>query len=559
MRKLFLALLAVASSLSARQSIPCDLVLRNGVIYNGLGTPPVRGDVYIRGDSILAIGAWKNITPSRELDLGGLAVAPGFINMLSHSEESLIEDPRSLGELMQGVTLEVLGESSMGPVNDTMKKEAEALQGDIKYPITWKTLGQYLDFLEQRGISTNVASFVGAGTVRQYVLGLGNRAPNPDELEAMKGQVRQAMEEGAMGLTCALIYTPDVFMKTDELVALAKVASSYGGMYTSHIRSEGNRLLQAADELIAIAKEAQIPAEFFHLKAAGKSNWPKLDALIAKVDSARASGLRITADMYTYTAAATGFDAAMPPWVQEGGYGQWAERLRNKAIRDSVKKEMTVPTDRWENLYLAAGAPENVLVVGFRNPALKPQTGKTLAQVAAMRGTSPEETIMDLVVEDSSRVSVVYFLMSEENVRKQIALPWMSFCSDEASQAPEGNFLKSNPHPRAYGNFIRLLAKYVRDEHVVTLEEAVRRLTSLPASNLKLRRRGNLLSGSFADIVVFDPAKVQDHATYDQPHQLATGVVHVFVNGVQVISNGVHTGAKPGRIVRGPGWKPNSR
>jgi len=400
-----------------------------------------------------------------------------------------------------------------------------------------------------------VASFVGATSVRIHEIGYANRPPTSAELARMKALVRQAMEEGALGVGASLIYAPAFYAKTDELIALSKVASEYGGIYIAHLRSEGNRFLEALDEHITIAREASIPAQVYHLKAAGESNWPKLDDAIQKVEAARASGLRITADMYTYTAGATGLDAAMPPWVQEGGYPEWAKRLKDPAIRERVKREMVTPTDEWESLYLAAGSPDKVLLVGFKNPKLKDFTGKTLADVARLRGKSPEETAMDLVIEDGSRVGTVYFMMSEQNIRKQIKLPWVSFDSDAGSMAPEGPFLQSNPHPRAYGNFARLLGKYVRDEKIISLEEAVRRLTSLPAGILKLDRRGALKAGHFADVVLFDPAKIQDHATFDQPHQYSTGVVHVFVNGVQVLKNGEHTGAKPGRVVRGPGWK----
>ena len=527
-----------------------DVLIRNGTIYDGSGQAPYTGDVAIRGDTLAAVGDVGNATARLEIDARGLAVAPGFINMLSWATESLIADGRSQSDIRQGVTLEVFGEGwSMGPWNEAMKKEVLERQGDIKFDIQWTTLGEYLRYLENRGVSCNVASFVGATTVRIHVLGYEDRPPTPEELEEMKQLVRQAMEEGALGVGSSLIYAPAFYAKTDELIELCKVAAEYGGMYISHIRSEGNRLLEAVDELITIARAAKIPAEIYHLKAAGKSNWDKLDAVIARVEQARAEGLRITADMYTYTAGATGLDAAMPPWVQEGGHDAWVRRLKDPAIRKKVAKEMTTPTDEWENLYLAAG-PEKMLLIGFKSEKLKPLTGKTLAEVAALRGTSPEETAMDLVIEDDSRVGTVYFLMSEENVRKKVALPWMAFDSDEASLAPEGVFLKRNPHPRAYGTFARLLGKYVRDEKVLPLEEAVRKLTSFPAENLGLKRRGALEPGYFADVVVFDPATIQDHATFERPHQYATGVQHVFVNGVQVLRDGEHTGATPGRWVK---------
>jgi N-acyl-D-amino-acid deacylase len=533
-----------------------DLVIRNGTIYDGSGKKPSLGDVAIKGDKIAAVGKLKNARARTELDAKGLAVAPGFINMLSWANESLIEDGLSQGDIRQGVTLEVMGEGeSMGPLNEKMKQTMIEAQADIKFDIKWTTLGEYLDYLVQRGISCNIASFVGATTVRIHEIGYADRPPTRDELARMKELVRAAMEEGALGVGSALIYTPAFFAKTDELIELCKVAAKYHGLYISHMRSEENALLEAIDELLRIAREARLPAEIYHFKAAGAVNWPKLDAAIKKIEAARAQGTKVTADMYTYTAGATGLDASMPPWVQEGGYKAWAERLKDPKIRERVRKEMVTPTDKWESLYLAAGSPEKVLLVGFKNDALKIYTGKTLAEVARIRGAAPEDTAMDLVVEDGSRVSTIYFLMSEDNVRKEIALPWVSFGSDEGSYAPEGNFRKSNPHPRAYGNFARLLGHYVRDEKFISLEDAVRRLTSFPATNMKLDRRGALKPGYFADVVVFDPATIQDHATYEKPHQFSTGVRDVWVNGVQVLKDGEHTGAKPGQVVRGPGWK----
>ena len=531
-----------------------DLIIRNGTVYDGSGKPPVTADVAITGDAIAAVGPLGDARASAEIDARGLAVAPGFINMLSWATESLLVDGRSQSDIRQGITLEIFGEGeSMGPLNPKMKRDMIAAQGDLKFPIRWTTLGEYLDYTVKRGVSPNIASFVGATTVRIHELGYADRAPNPAELERMRQLVSQAMEEGALGVGASLIYAPAFYAKTDELVELAKVAATYGGIYIAHLRSESTRLLEAADELLAVARQAKIPAEIYHLKAAGQSNWNKLDELIRKVDAARAEGLRITADMYTYAAAQTGLEASMPPWVQEGGYNEWVRRLKDPATRARVTREMSAPTDQWENLYTAAGSPEKILLVGFRNPKLKPLTGKTLAEVAAMRGRSPEETAMDLVIEDGSRVSTVYFMMSEENVRKEIALPWVSFGSDAGSIAPEGVFLKSNPHPRAYGTVARLLGRYVREEKVIPLEEAVRRLSALPAENLKLDRRGWLRPGYFADVVVFDPAKVTDPATFERPHQYSTGVVHVLVNGVQVLKDGEHTGAKPGRVVRGAG------
>jgi N-acyl-D-amino-acid deacylase len=532
-----------------------DVVLRGGTIYDGGGGQPYVGDVAVRGDSIVRVGGRVDGRGRIDVDVSGLAVAPGFINMLSWATESLIEDGRSLSDIRQGVTLEVFGEGwSMGPLNEAMRQEALEQQGDITFDIPWTTLAEYLDHLVARGISTNVASFVGATTIRIHEIGYENRPPTPAELERMRALVRTAMEDGALGLGSSLIYAPAFYAGTEELIELAKVAAAYDGMYISHMRSEGNRLLEAVDELITIAREADIRSEIYHLKAAGQSNWTKLGQVIDRVEGARAEGLEVTADMYTYTAGATGLDAAMPPWVQEGGLEDWIERLKDPATREVVRREMSSLTDEWENLYYAAGSSENILLVGFKNDSLKPLTGKSLAEVAAMRGTSPEETAMDLVIQDDSRVGTVYFLMSEENVKRQIALPWVSFGSDAGSLAPEGVFLRSNPHPRAYGNVARLLGKYVRDETVIPLEEAVRRLTSLPATNLRLDRRGALENGYVADIVVFDPATVRDHAEFDDPHHLATGVQHVFVNGEPVLRDGEHTGRTPGRVVRGPGW-----
>jgi N-acyl-D-aspartate/D-glutamate deacylase len=548
-------LLAFTAAIRAEEPKTYDLVLRGGTVYDGSGGKPFVGDVAIDGDRIAAVGALGNAKGKTEIDARGLAVSPGFINMLSWATESLLVDGRAQSDIRQGVTLEVMGEGgSMGPLNDAMKKEMVEQQGDIKYDVTWTTLGEYLDQLAARGIAPNVASFVGATTVRIHEVAYADRPPAPEELARMRKLVAQAMEEGALGVGSSLIYAPAFYAGTDELVALCEEASKYGGMYISHMRSEGNRFLEALDELIEISRRAKLPAEIYHLKAAGRQNWGKLDAAVKKVEEARASGLKITADMYTYTAGATGLDASMPPWVQEGGLQAWIARLKDPAIRDKVKKEMATPTDAWENFFVAAG-PDKILLVGFKNDKLKPLTGKTLAEVAKMRGKSPEETAMDLVIEDDSRVGTVYFLMSEDNVRRQVALPWLSFGSDAEAPTTEGVFLKSNPHPRAYGNFARLLGKYVRDEKVIPLAEAIRKLTSLPAENLKIRERGLLKPGYFADVTVFDPAKVQDHATFDKPHQYATGVRHVFVNGIQVLKDGEPTGAKAGRVVRGPGWK----
>ena len=534
-----------------------DIVIRNGTLYNGSGSAPYQGDLAIQGDTIAAIGSLGESRGRTEIDAQGLAVAPGFINMLSWATESLIEDGRSQSGIRQGVTLEVFGEgSSMGPLNESMKEEMLRQQGDIKFDIPWTTLSEYLQHLVDKGVSPNVASFVGATTVREHVIGYENRAPSPEELDEMRSLVREAMEQGALGVGSALIYAPASFASTEELTELAKVASEYGGMYISHLRSEGDRLLEAVDELITIARDAGIHAEIYHLKAAGKANWHKLQSVIEKVEAAQQEGLQITADMYNYTAGKTGLDAAMPLWVQEGGLDAWVTRLKDPAVRRRVRQEMAAPGADWENLYLAAGSADNLLLVEFKNDSLKPLTGKTLAEVAQIRGTSPEDTAMDLVIEDDSQVGTVYFLMTEENVEKKIALPWVSFASDAGSVATEGVFLKSNPHPRTYGNFARLLGKYVREERIIPLEEAIRRMTSLPASNLKLEGRGSLETGSFADVVIFDPEKIQDHANYENPHQYSTGVLHVFVNGQQVLEEGEHTGATPGRVVPGPGQKP---
>jgi N-acyl-D-amino-acid deacylase len=530
-----------------------DLLIRNGTVYDGSGAAPRVADVAVNGDRIVKVGQLGKAHGKTEINAKGLAVAPGFINMMS-GPDSLFADGRSQSDIRQGVTLEIFGEGdSMGPVTPEMRDYFQKLQGDIQYPIDWTTLSDGLNRLVQHGVSCNVASFVGAATIRENVLGFTDRAPTPQELDRMRALTERSMREGALGVASALIYAPGAYAKTDELIALAQAAGKHHGIYISHIRSEGNQLLEAVDELITISHDADVPAEIYHLKAAGKDNWGKLDGVIQKVETARGLGQHITADMYTYTAGATGLDASMPPWVQEGGYDSWAARLRDPAIRERVMREMRTPSNEWENLLLASGSPDRVLLVSFKNDALKPLTGKTLAEVAKMRSKSPEETAMDLVVEDGSRVGTIYFLMREENVRREIALPWVSFGADEDSQAPEGVFLKSNPHPRAYGNFARLLSVYVRDGKIVSLQEAIRRLTSLAAQNLSLKHRGLLKPNYFADIVVFDPAKLEAPATYEKPHQYARGMVHVWVNGVQVLKNGEHTGAKPGRVVYGPG------
>jgi N-acyl-D-amino-acid deacylase len=533
-----------------------DLVIRNAMIYDGRSGPPIMGSVAINGDTIAAFGDIGDKKGKREIDAKGMAVSPGFINMLSWATESLLEDGRAMSDLKQGVTLEVMGEGlSMGPLNEDMKKEMKASQGDITFDIPWSTLGEYLRHLEQKGVSPNVASFVGATTVRIHELGYEDRAPTPEELKRMEEHVRKAMREGAMGLGSSLIYAPAFYAQTDELIALCKAAAEYNGMYITHMRSEGNRLIESVDEVIDISLKARIPAEIYHLKAAGASNWPKMKDVAIKLLNARERGIPVTTNMYTYTAGSTGLDAAMPPWVQEGGYEAWAKRLGDPAIREKVKAEMKRDAADWENLYAAAGSADKLLLVDFKNDTLKKYTGKTLAEVSRLRGRSPEETAMDLVVEDGSRVGVVYFLMDEGNVRSQIGLSFMSFGSDAAAPAAEGVFLKSSTHPRAYGNFARLLGQYVREDKIITLEEAIYRLTGFPAFNLKLKKRGIIFPGYYADLVIFDPATIKDKATYEQPHQYAEGVHHVFVNGVQVIKDGEHTGAKPGRFVKGPGYQ----
>ncbi|MEQ1930475.1 MAG: D-aminoacylase [Parvularculaceae bacterium] len=533
-----------------------DLIVKGGTIYDGEGGAPFAGDIGVSGDRIAAVGDLSKASAKETVDATGLAVAPGFINMLSWATEALIEDGRGISDIRQGVTLEVMGEGwSMGPVNDAMKAESLKQQSDIKFDIAWTSLGEYLDFLETKGVSPNVASYIGATTVRVHELGYEDRPPTAEELTRMQELVRAAMREGALGLGSSLIYAPAFYADTDELIALTKAAAEFGGGYISHIRSEGDRYLEALDELISIARAAKTHAQAYHLKPAGAANWSKSSEGLAKMDAARAEGLDIAANIYTYTAGATGLDAAMPPWVQEGGHDKWVENLKNPEIRAKVIAEMTAPAVGWESLYALTGFdPTKVLLIAFKNAALKPLTGKSLKEVAEMRGKSPEDTMIDLVIEDDSRVGTAYFLMSEENIRRNIAWPMTMFGSDEGAYAPEGVFLLSNAHPRAYGTFARVFAKYVRDEKVISVAEAVRRLTSLPADKIRIKERGRLKGGNFADIVVFDPATIQDHATFDKPHHLATGVRDVWVNGVQVLRNEEHTGATPGRVVRGPGW-----
>ena len=549
-----LAFSVYAVSTAFRQPAAFDFVIRGGTIYDGTGAPGRRGDVGIRGDRIAGVGDLSDVPATTVIDAAGLAVAPGFINMLSWSTESMLVDGRSQGELREGVTTQIFGEgSSMGPLTPEMKQRAIEQMGDLKYDITWTTLSEYLRELEKRGVSQNVGSFVGATTIREHVIGLEDRKPTPAQLDEMRALVRQEMEAGALGIGSSLIYAPAFYASTEELIELCKVAAQYHGKYISHMRSEGNRLLEAVDELIRISREAGIPAEIYHLKAAGRANWPKMNQVIAKVEAARKAGMKITADMYTYPAGATGLDASMPPWVLDGGYEAAYKRLADPATRTRIAAAIRTPSNDWENLYRAAGSADRVLLVEFKSDKLKPLTGKTLAEAAKMRGENPVDTIMNLVLEDRSRVGTVYFMISEDNIRKQIVLPWVSFGSDAASMAPEPPFTKSSTHPRAYGNFARVLGKYVRDDKVLSLAEAVRKLSGLPATNLELDRRGFLKEGMFADVVVFDPTAIADRATFENPHQYAVGMRHVFVNGAHVIRNGEHTGAKPGRALWGVG------
>lgn len=545
-----IVVIIAVSLVSCAHAPQYDIVVRNGRICDGSGSACTAGGVAINGDTLALVGDLGEARGRTDIDAHGQVIAPGFINMMS-GETALFADGRSQSDIRQGVTLEIFGEGeSMGPMNDQMRAEYEKQEVDFHYDVPWHTLAEGLDTLQKRGVSTNIASFIGAATPRVNVLGRANRAPTAAELDQMRALTAKAMEDGALGVASALIYQPGVYAKTDELIALAEVAAKYHGIYISHIRNEGDHEMEAIDELIRIAREAKIPAEIYHLKVAGQKNWPKLPEVIRKIEDARASGLKITADMYTYTAGATGLDASMPPWVQEGGLQAWRKRLQDPVIRERVKREMRSPNTSWDNLLLATGSPDKVLLVAFKNEKLKPLTGKTLGEVARMRDKSPEDTAMDLVVEDDSRVGTVYFLMSEDNIKKQVVLPWVSFASDADSMGIDGIFLKASAHPRAFGNFARVYAKYVRDDKLLTVEDAVRKMTSLPAGNLGIEKRGFLRPGYFADVVVFDPATIQDHATFDKPMQYATGVSEVIVNGVEVIKGGEHTGAKPGRVVR---------
>jgi N-acyl-D-amino-acid deacylase len=537
----------------APRSKDFDVLIKGGTVYDGMGRPARRVDVAIKGDRIAAVGDLRRSPARNVVEARGLAVAPGFINMLSHSEVSLIMDSRSMSEIKQGVTTQIFGEFSMGPLNDRMKQNKLMTQGDVKFDVAWTTLADYMSYLEKRGVSQNFASFIGAPTIRDYVIGLEDKPPTPEQLDQMRELVRREMEAGALGITTALIYPPATFARTDELIELCKVAAKYKGKYTAHMRSEGNQLFEGVQETIRIGREAGLPVEIYHLKASGEANWPRMDQVIRMIEDARHQGLKITADMYTYPAGGTGLDASMPPWVFDGGPEAAYKRLQDPSIRKKIADAIRTPTNEWENLYLLAGSPDRLLLASFKSEKLKPLTGKTLAEVAKMRGKDPVETIMDLVLEDRSRIGTIYFLISEDNIKKQIRQPWVSFGSDAASIASEGVFLKSSAHPRAYGNFARLLGKYVRDEKVISLAEAIRRLSSLPATNLGLDHRGLLEPGMFADVVVFDPKAIADRATFENPHQYSVGVKDVFVNGVQVLKDGEHTNAKPGRALWGPG------
>ena len=549
-------LLSLTTTVIAESPSPAafDVLIKGGTIYDGTGVPGRTADVAIRGDRIVGVGDLKNAKAKYTIEAHGLAVAPGFINMLSWSVESLIIDGRSQSEIRQGVTTEIFGEGeSMGPVNDRVREHMLSEQTEFKYNIEWKTLAEYLQFLEKRGVSCNFASFIGATTIRENVIGFENKAPTPEQLDEMRALVKQEMEAGALGIGSALIYPPAFYAKTEELIELCKVAAKYQGKYISHMRSEGNQLLEAFDELRRISREAHIPAELYHIKALGQKNWGKMDTLLARIEAAQKEGLPIRANMYTYIAGGTGLDACLPPWTQNGGYPELLKRLHDPETRKKIAAEIKVDSDKWENLYLGAGSPDRIILADFTAEQLRPLEGKSLAEIAKMRGKDPIETIMDLLVENEKRIGAMYFLMSEENVKKEIARPWISFGSDEASQAPEGVFLKSTPHPRAYGTFARVLGKYSREERLLTLSEAVRRLSALPATNLGLDHRGFIQEGMFADVVAFDPATINDRATFTDPRQYAVGMKHVFVNGQQVLKDGEHTGAKPGRALFGPG------
>jgi len=541
-------------TLNAAYAADYDVLIRQGTVYDGTGMPGYVADIGIRSDRVSAIGKLAESTADLEIDASGLAVTPGFFNMLSHAHLSLLKDGRAKSDVLQGVTFEVLSEISFSPVTKaTAEFWANALhENDVE--ISWSQLGEYLETVESSGVAPNFGTFVSAATVRMNVLGMDDIDPTPEQLEEMKAQVDQAMQDGALGLTSALIYAPGTYAETEELIELAKIAASHGGIYTAHIRSEGNQFIEAIDETLRIGREANLPVKIHHLKAGGQPNWHKMDIAIEKIEALRREGIPVTADMYTYVAGATGLDASMPTWVQAGGYEKWAERLQDPDIRARVKAEMAINAQDWENLGYFAG-PEGMMFIGFKNEELKKYMGKTLTEVAAERGQDPLDTIIDLVIEDGSRVGTVYFLMSEENLRKQIRQPWVMFGSDAGAPAAEGDTLEDSVHPRTYGNVARLLGKYVRDEQVIPMEEAIRRLTLLPAQTLNIRERGRLAPGYFADIAIFDAELIRDNATFDDPHHYSTGIRHVLVNGVSVVSDGEHTGATPGRAVRGPGWE----
>jgi N-acyl-D-amino-acid deacylase len=556
--RLLAGLFIICALITSCNNHKYDTIIRNGLVYDGNGDSPFKADIAIKNDTIAFIGDLSKESAKNEVDAKGMAVTPGFINMLSWSPVTLIEDGRSQGEIRQGVTLEVFGEGeSMGPLNARMKKEMQDDQPVYKFKVDWTTLGEYMQSMEKRGISCNIASFVGATTIRANIIGEDNRDPTPEELEKMKALVKQAMEEGALGVGSSLIYPPAFFAKTNELIELCKTAAPYGGGYISHIRSEGNKLTEAVEELITIAKEANVHGEIYHLKAAGIDNWSKMDSVIRRVEKARKDGIDIAANMYTYTAGATGMTAAFPPSLQDGGFGKLWKRLQDPAIRAEMKKAMKTNAKDWENLYYGAGSADKVLLLGFRRDSLAKYAGKSLAEVAKMRNTTPEDAAIDLIIQDSTRVEVAYFLMSEENVTKQVALPWVSFGSDAGSMSTEGNFIKQSAHPRAYGNFSRVIGHYSRDEKILPLEKAIHKLAKVAATNLHIQKRGELKVGTYADVLVFDPVKVADHATYEKPHQYSTGMMDVWVNVVQVLKDGEHTDAKPGRFVKGPGVKNN--
>ncbi len=546
---------ALAAGGAAAADAPVhDVVIRNALIYDGSGGKPYSGDIAIDGDRLAYVGAHRALEGHQEIDAHGQAAAPGFIDMMGHSEESLLIDGRAVSGLKQGITLDVFTEQSMGPMTEQMARQAAERQGDVKYAVTWRTLGQYLQHLQQRGIAPNVASFVGAGEVRVNVLGEGNVAPTPEQLRAMRALVHQAMEEGALGVTTALIYAPMNYAKTPELIDMARESARCGGMYTAHMRSEGDHIEEAVQETIDIARDSGAPAEIHHLKLIGRSNWGKREKIVGMIEAARASGVRITADMYVYTAGGTAVDASLPPWVHDGGPEAMIARLKDPAVRAKAIAAMREehPKD-WENLYRQAGA-DGMLLLAVKHPSLKPLIGKTIAEIAKARGVSAEDAIIDLVIEDDASAGAAYTIITEDNIPRQLVLPWVSSGSDAESSAPEGVFLLSSTHPRAYGNFARIFAKYVREEHVLPVEEAVRKLTSLPADVLSLTDRGRLRQGAFADVVIFDPATIQDHSTYQKPMQYATGVRDVLVNGKLVLKEGEPTGTLSGRVLRGRAW-----